>query len=683
MATITSIKSDATKIKDASVVGENTAKRVGGCITDIVDYISALNTTKVAKTDIVQRAGTAADKVMSQVAVTNALKGTGQDASAYNYGYIAIANFADGWTSGSGTSWTDYVLAALNGWLGKVEFTNVASSTVFHGRCKLNCGGRMVECYNSPIAYASNTGVQCVMGALAIGSDGKLNFNTTEYAILFRTKADGVWKAWNSLSMTASEIESRMDTEAATRQQADNDLLNRINKISSKVDIQAITVVDDLTTGGSVNALSAEQGKVLKSLITAEDGKFATLQKAIDTEAATREMEDEALAESVNTITEANYESVTVRFDGFVENVTIETMGIRDIDGVVYDTTAKSFYAYKTKKETGLLGKVSYYSAWVGQDYYDNQGTPRTDKVYIGPAQDDATVTAIYVWDTTQQDLVMVGYAGIPEAISSKVDSTEKGAASGVAPLSSKQVIPEKYIPDTFTEVVMLRGLLASAPSTSAGLQVNLPTHYYNTTDEKLYVLTLTGVKYGWTEDTISSNRLYCDVSTNTLYRFNISTGSLTGTTITMEKLGAKSLSDLTGTETLAKTDTVNAYSKIQAFKDGVEVHGELTMYDDEADVADDTARVWYNNGLFDNQTGLDISCTAAHIIDLDTDNRIATVRYTIQTDGKAIGAFINDTCVSGGIPNNIYGDVTLIVSVPYQTDGSPAFDDPYILKTL
>lgn len=656
----------------------------GAQIDEAIGKVATLQTsltTKVAKTDIVQRAGTAADKVMSQVAVTNLLKGTGQDASAYNYGYIAIANFANGWTSSSGTSWTDYVLAALNGWLGKVEFTNAASSTVYHGRCKLNCGGRMVECYNSPIAYASNTGVQCVMGALAIGSDGKLNFATTEYAILFRTKSDGVWQAWNSLSMSASEIESRMDTEAATRQQADNDLLNRINKISSKVDIQAVTVVDDLTTGGSVNALSAEQGKVLKSLITAEDSKFATLQKAIDTEAATREQEDEALAESVNTITEANYESVTMRFNGFVAGVSTEISSINVPDAIVYDTTAKRFFAQK--KEGSFAISLKYYTNWIGREYYDNQGTPRTDKVYIGSAQDDATVTAIYVWDSTQQDLVMVGYAGIPEAISSKVDSTEKGAASGVAPLSSKQVIPEKYIPDTFTEVVMLRGLLASAPSTSAGLQVNLPTHYYNTTDEKLYVLTLTGVKYGWTEDTISSNRLYCDVSTNTLYRFNISTGSLTGTTITMEKLGAKSLSDLTGTETLAKTDTVNAYSKIQAFKDGVEVHGELTMYDDEADVADDTARVWYNNGLFDNQTGLDISCTAAHIIDLDTDNRIATVRYTIQTGGKAIGAFVNDTCVSGGVPNNIYGDVTLVVSVPYQTDGSPAFDDSYILKTI
>lgn len=97
MATIEELRKKAEQVRDATMVGENTAERVGGILVEIVDALEQGGssgdsggssgdsgggsgsesgcdcTDKLSKSDIVQSTGQSTEKVMSQKAVTDQL----------------------------------------------------------------------------------------------------------------------------------------------------------------------------------------------------------------------------------------------------------------------------------------------------------------------------------------------------------------------------------------------------------------------------------------------------------------------------------------------------------------------------------------------------------------------------------------------------------------------------------
>lgn len=88
---------------------------------------------------------------------------------------------------------------ALNTWLDGITFT-AGSDEMYMGRCKLICDGVNVECYNYVCSWADNIGIQQIMGAAAVGTNGKVNYGS-EHNILFRTREKGTWGAWASYAL--------------------------------------------------------------------------------------------------------------------------------------------------------------------------------------------------------------------------------------------------------------------------------------------------------------------------------------------------------------------------------------------------------------------------------------------------------------------------------------------------
>lgn len=160
---------------------------------------------------------------------------------------------------------------------------------------------------------------------------------------------------------------------------------------------------------------------------------------------------------------------------------------------------------------SGTAGQID--EGYYGQGYY----LPQDGQLVINLA--DNTVSIF-------KDGSLIQIGGNDDYI----PTTEKGVKDGVAPLDSNAQIPEKYLPNTFTDVVMLCGLYVTVPS--ATLTSDQPEHYFNTTDGKLYVVgteeasVMGAMKYVWKEDSdlLSTDRLYCDVSTNSLYRYQPAT---------------------------------------------------------------------------------------------------------------------------------------------------------------
>lgn len=209
------------------------------------------------------------------------------------------------------------------------------------------------------------------------------------------------------------------------------------------------------------------------------------------------------------------------RFDELEEELTklTSTSVPQFIDGVV---TAVSELPATT-------GEVYYVHDGAEEEYlYTTRGTAGEGRNKL--AMDEKT---LYVVKSDESLNRWKSGEGLVQIAGDLLHTSDKGVADGVAPLDSNTQIPTKYIPDTFTDVVMLRGLYATAPS--AQYMVGLPEHYYNTTDGKLYVIgteadSTGAIKIVWEEETLSKDKLYCDVSTNSLYRYATPIAQIGGT---------------------------------------------------------------------------------------------------------------------------------------------------------
>lgn len=135
----------------------------------------------------------------ADTALTQLLKGTGDNASARDYGFIKVDDFAIGVTTESGSERTEEITKKFNDWLDGVEFTNAADAIKYQGRCRLGVDGRNVEAYNFILSYAANSGSQLVEGACKIGADGRLVYDT-KFNLFHRTKTGGTWGAWQKLN---------------------------------------------------------------------------------------------------------------------------------------------------------------------------------------------------------------------------------------------------------------------------------------------------------------------------------------------------------------------------------------------------------------------------------------------------------------------------------------------------
>lgn len=98
--------------------------------------------------------------------------------------------------------------------------------------------------------------------------------------------------------------------------------------------------------------------------------------------------------------------------------------------------------------------------------------------------------------------------------------------------------------------------------------------------------------------------------------------------------------------------------------------------------INDAKAKGWFSD-VFTNSSGDDtVTCLSAHIIDIDVDNKIATVRYTIGGDTNDFAIYIGNTCIGGGIASDNSCGASVIVSVPYDKNGKALFwDKNYTIK--
>lgn len=112
------------------------------------------------------------------------------------------------------------------------------------------------------------------------------------------------------------------------------------------------------------------------------------------------------------------------------------------------------------------------------------------------------------------------------------------------------------------------------------------------------------------------------------------------------------------------------------------------TYHEDGTAATDTKAAAWFasaiTNGYASNSSYLTLTCLAAHIIDLDRTNRLATVRFTVQASSKAkarinIRAGSNSTIYEcAGCVTNASGIGSFIVTLPYDSSGNYAGGGKY-----
>lgn len=152
-----------------------------------------------------------------------------------------------------------------------------------------------------------------------------------------------------------------------------------------------------------VKSVSAVTKSDITSLgIPAQDTTYnnATQSTAGLMSAADKEKLDSLNVDGGSTIVtdERALKGSTMRFNGFVNGVTITQTGVNEWDGIVYDTSINKFLAKK-----GTL-TPTYHNVWSGMDAYmsDELGTSiLKDKLYIC---DDV----VYSWSDTENTLVKV-----------------------------------------------------------------------------------------------------------------------------------------------------------------------------------------------------------------------------------------------------------------------------------
>lgn len=642
MATISTIKSNAELVKNASVVGENTATRVGGVLVDIASLLEDLEGESEGKLDassVVQSSGSSTSSVMSQNAVTQLLRGKGDEASAYKFALISIDSFATGWTSG--VDYSEYVLGKANEWLDAVEFKNTEEANKYHGLCKLDFGGRSVECHNSPVAYASNSGTQSLMGALGIAKDGTVAFSD-DYSILFRSRKNGDWTAWKKMSLSAETIEALVADEVATRKQADADLLAKINKLTANGNLNAVEVVDGLTSDSSVSALSAKQGKVLNA--------------AIESEAEARENADKTLQNSIEDLASRLYPTIEItELDSMCSSTSVASALTRNTKRSRYVVTQT---LSSTTRVVGYLDVLSDNMSHVVTQVLTTHH-PFTDGVLDTSAHIDSKIYQYYrsysvykstlTIDTgtwTEWKMLDNGLSEMVEGLADKVTSMSDSITGFENTLSSLSASKVTYETGTVADalltaynqksVVLFDGFVTSA--------ITLQLQSLASASRVLFSTALGGfVAIGSTMTAIGVTKYYGNWNGAEVY----------GTGAPKAPYQNKIYID--------KTD-YTAY-----YWNGEEMIALAKKEEsDDATISDETALGW-SDVVFDvyGDAGT-VTFKSAHVIDVDTENSIAIVRYTFSIDNDVYLYDIGGSKCIGYAMSGENSVGAFVVSVPY-----------------
>lgn len=323
MATLSTIKEQAGLVKSATLIGENTALRVGGVLLDIANYISdnvpelktlattlqnavtslqsGLATETAARTEgdeTLQDALNVEVSARGEADATNLarilaiLQGTGDEVSAYLHPYIKIEDFATGAPDDDGRH--EYTIKKLNEWLDGVSFTteNPRHHAVL-GRCKVYIDGVDCEVYNQVISYANDMGMQFTLGALHKGSDTALT-TSWQFCICYRVKASGTWNAWNEIS--ADTIYTKSDGEALAQS-----LGKTISALHTDNWDEAYNFVKSISESGTQDAID-KWNEILHFINSLGDTSLDGLMESVTKEANERKEADQALQASIDEI---------------------------------------------------------------------------------------------------------------------------------------------------------------------------------------------------------------------------------------------------------------------------------------------------------------------------------------------------------------------------------------------
>lgn len=181
------------------------------------------------KASVVQDLGTETDKVISQNAVTELLKGEHASSSAYYHGFVTVPDFATGITS-TGLTRVNEINDAFKTWLDGVMFKT--DNAKYLGLCKIKCDGCNGEVQNIVTSFATDSGVQVVRGVFSFdGEDINYKAQGDVYTAAFRLKVGGNWAPWNRYGTDGdySELKGDLSTEASERKAADESIESAVS----------------------------------------------------------------------------------------------------------------------------------------------------------------------------------------------------------------------------------------------------------------------------------------------------------------------------------------------------------------------------------------------------------------------------------------------------------------------
>lgn len=245
------------------------------------------------KASVVQDLGTETDKVISQNAVTELLKGEHASSSAYYHGFVTVPDFATGVTS-TGTTRVNEINEAFKKWLDGVMFKT--DNAKYLGLCKIKCDGCNGEVQNIVTSFATDSGVQVVRGVFSFdGEDINYKAQGDVYTAAFRLKVGGNWAPWNRYCTDGdySELKGDLSTEASERKAADESIESAVSdcarQSSENTFKKANTFGADIILDGGASQSAGDDGTQLiaekmrisnggitltKASASTEDGKY-------------------------------------------------------------------------------------------------------------------------------------------------------------------------------------------------------------------------------------------------------------------------------------------------------------------------------------------------------------------------------------------------------------------------
>lgn len=245
------------------------------------------------KASVVQDLGTETDKVISQNAVTELLKGEHASSSAYYHGFVTVPDFATGVTS-TGTTRVNEINEAFKKWLDGVMFKT--DNAKYLGLCKIKCDGCNGEVQNIVTSFATDSGVQVVRGVFSFdGEDINYKAQGDVYTAAFRLKVGGNWAPWNRYGTDGdySELKGDLSTEASERKAADESIESAVSdcarQSSENTFKKANTFGADIILDGGASQSAGDDGTQLiaekmrisnggitltKASASTEDGKY-------------------------------------------------------------------------------------------------------------------------------------------------------------------------------------------------------------------------------------------------------------------------------------------------------------------------------------------------------------------------------------------------------------------------